>query len=227
MTKSRVVTILRIMYPVWTLIAMMSLMFLPAVVIVPGNSAQTVDNLLNNEILYNLSIIGSLITQLIHIAIVLLLWYLFEGINKIQNGLLLTFGLISVPIAMFNTINLLAAQLAVNSSPFLSGLTNEQAQSLMMFFLTLNDKGTLIAQIFWGLWLFPLAALIYQSGYVNKINVYFLVVAGFGYFFASLGTLLTPQYSSSLLFTLFTIMSMGEILFMLWFVIGGAKIQDN
>jgi hypothetical protein len=97
----------------------------------------------------------------------------------------------------------------------------------MMFFLNLNDKGILIAQIFWGLWLFPIALLIYESGYFRKITGHFLIIAGFGYLLASFGEMIYPESTSSPIFTLFTLMSMGEILFMLWVVIGGAKFSEE
>ena len=87
-------------------------------------------------------------------------------------------GLISVPMAMFNTINLMAAHTAVSGADVLSGLTSAQSQSLMMFFINLDDKGMLLVQIFWWLWLFPIATLIYKSG-TSKITGHFLVIAGF------------------------------------------------
>lgn len=225
-TRKKTVTMLRIIYPAWTIIAMVSLMYIPTAVIVPGDLNMTAENLLSNEFLYNLSIAGSLLTQLIHIIMVLLFWHLFKSTNKSLAGLVLVFGLVSVPIAMLNSINVFAANLVVSNSDFLSSFSAAQSQSWMMFFLNLNDKGILIAQIFWGLWLFPIALLIYESGYFRKITGHFLMIAGFGYLLASFSEMIYPE-STSVIFTIFTIMSMGEILFMLWIVIGGAKLSEE
>lgn len=226
-SQHRTVTILRFLYPVWTVIALLSLMYISSELIAPGNLLATSQNIQANAILYNLSIAGSLITQLIHIFIVLLLWHLFKSVNRNLAGLILVLGLVSVPIAMFNTVNIFAAQLAVTNDDFLNGITTLQSQSLMMFFLNLYEKGLLVAQVFWGLWLFPIAFLIYESGYFRKITGHFLIIAGFGYALASFGEIIFPAASSSFIFTIFTIMSMGEILFMLWVVIGGAKLPKE
>ena len=67
-SKRGIVTTLRILYPVWTLIALPSLMYVTAAVVVSGDPASTASNLTANPFLYNLSIIGSLVTQLIHIV---------------------------------------------------------------------------------------------------------------------------------------------------------------
>lgn len=226
-TRKKTVMMLRIIYPAWTIIAMASLMYIPTAVIVPGDTHLTAENLLSNEFLYNLSIAGSYLTQLIHIIMVLLFWHLFKPINKNLAGLILVFGLVSVPISMLNSINTFAANLVVSNPDFLSSFSAAQSQSWMMFFLNLNDKGMLIAQIFWGLWLFPIALLIYESGYFSRITGHFLMIAGFGYLLASFGEMIFPESTSSLIFTIFTIMSMGEILFMLWVVIGGAKFSEE
>jgi hypothetical protein len=226
-TPQKTVTILRILYPLWTIIAAASLMYIPSEIMVPEHAKLTAENLLSNEFLYNLSLAGSLITQLIHIIMVLLFWHLFKPISQNLSGLILVFGLISVPIAMFNSINGFAANLVVNSPDFLSSFSNDQAQSWMMFFLNLHDIGILIAQIFWGLWLFPIALLIYQSGIFHKITGHFLMIAGFGYVLASFGEMIYPESTSSIVFSIFTIMSMGEILFMLWLVIRGARSYER
>lgn len=226
-SQHRTVTLLRFLYPVWTVIAMLSLMYISAELIVPDNPLSTAQNIRDNAMLYNLSIAGSLITQLIHIFIVLLLWHLFKSVNRNLSALILVLGLVSVPIAMLNSVNTFAAQLAVSNDAFLYGITTLQSESLMMFFLKLYEKGLLIAQVFWGLWLFPIAFLVYESGYFHKITGHFLIIAGLGYVLASFGEIIFPASSSTFVFTIFTIMTMGEILFMLWVVIGGAKLSKD
>jgi hypothetical protein len=226
-SKRKTVSWLRILYPVWTVIAMASLMYVPAAVLVEGDAALTARQLLSNELLYHLSIAGSLLTQLIHIIMVCLFWQLFKTVDRNLAGLFLIFGLVSVPIAMLNVSYLFSAHWVLSSPEVLNSFSAEQVEAWMMFFLNLNDKGLLIAQIFWGLWLLPIASLIYKSGYFHKITGHFLVIAALGYVMASFGNIIYPTARSSMIFTIFTIMSMGEILFMLWVVIAGARLPNE
>jgi hypothetical protein len=86
---------------------------------------------------------------------------------------------------MLNTLNQVAALLVLSGADYLTVFTADQSQSLMMFFLNLNEQGILIASIFWGLWLFPIGTLIYESRYFPKILGHLMILAGFGYLLAA------------------------------------------
>lgn len=122
------------------------------------------------------------------------------------------FALVSIPIAMLNELNNIAA-LLVHNNP-------EQ----MKFFLDLNAQGVTIASIFWGLWLFPLGYLIYKSGYFPKIIGIPVLIAGFGYTLGSFLKLLTPDLKTFL--SILDFMDFGEIIFILWLVFRGVKLKQ-
>ena len=71
------------------------------------------------------------------------------------------FGLIvvSIPIVLANELNAIAALILVRGADFLSIFDKPQREALAMLFLKLHGQAFLIAEIFWGLWLFPLASL--------------------------------------------------------------------
>jgi len=134
---------------------MFSILYVPSKLIVLGDAAITANNIIANEMLFRMGIIGSLITQLILIFAVLALYKLFKPVDKNQALLMVIFALVGVPIAMVNTLNRVAALLVLNGADYLKVFGADQLQSLMMFFLNLNAEGVFIASIFWGLWLFP------------------------------------------------------------------------
>ena len=117
----------------------------------PAKSWQT-------KFLFRAGIVGSLITQLIFIFVVLLLYKLFESVSKNHSLLMVVLALVSVPIAMLNELYNVAALLLLKNP------------DQMMFFLNLHAQGMVIASIFWGLWLFPLGSLIYKSSYFQKLS---------------------------------------------------------
>lgn len=212
-SQHQTVTILRFLYPIWAIMGAFSIMYVPSALIVPGNAATTASNIISNEFLFRAGIAGSLITQLIFIFAALFLYKLFEQVNKNQSLLMVILALISVPIAMLNTLNSVAALLSLKNA--------EQ----MMFFLDLNAQGIIIASIFWGLWLFPLGYLIYKSGYFPKIIGISVIIGGIGYTLGSFMKLLMPNLG--LFLSLLEIMTFGEIIFLVWLLIKGAKFPQN
>jgi len=225
-SQRRAVTILRILYPIWAVVGMFGLMYVPSRLIVPDDAATTASNLVSNELLFNAGIVGSLVTQLIHIVVVLVLYELFKPVSKRQAALIVVLGLVGVPIAMFATVGQAAALMIAKGAGTLSAFSADQAQSLMMFFLDLNDQGVLVASIFWGLWLFPIGTLTYESGYLPKLFGHCMIAAGVGYFLGSLGHLLSP-IDEGIFFQVMDILVFGEIIFMLWFVVRGARLPDT
>ena len=92
----------------------------------------------------------------------------------------------------------------------------------MQLFVDLNAQGVAIASIFWGLWLFPLGILIIRSGYFPKIVGWTVIIAGIGYTLDSFLKLLVPEFAA--LSVIFQVMTIGEIVFLLWLTIKGARL---
>ena len=224
-TQRKAVTILRILYPIWAIVGIFSIIYVPTTLIVAEDAAATAGNILANESLFSMGIVGSLITQLILIVVVLVLYKLFKPVNKNHASLMVIFALVGVPIAMLNTLNRIAALLLLNGADYLKVFGADQLQALMMFFLNLNEQGVIIASIFWGLWLFPLGYLIYKSGYFPRILGVLVTMAGFGYLIGSFTHFLLPNYEA--IASVLEIMTFGEVLFMGWVVLKGAKLPSK
>ena len=222
LTQQKAVTILRILYPIWAVVGIFSIMYVPATLIVQGDATTTANNILDNELLFRMGIVGSLITQLIFILVVLVLFKLFKQVNENHASLMVIFALVSVPIAMLNTLNRVAALLLLNGADYLQVFGADQLHAQMMLFLNLNEQGVLIASIFWGLWLFPLGYLIYKSGYFPRILGVLVIMAGFGYLIDFFTHFLLPNYET--IGPVLELMTVGETIFMAWVLLKGAKI---
>ena len=57
----KAVTFLRLLYPIWAVVGLFSIMYVPATLIVPGDAATTANNIMASESLFRLSL------SLIHI----------------------------------------------------------------------------------------------------------------------------------------------------------------
>jgi hypothetical protein len=86
-------------------------------------------------------------------------------------------------------------------------------------FLHLHIVGVYVVDIFWGLWLFPLASLTYQSNFIPKIIVFVLVISGLGYIIDSLSFIINQEAHAMLSKYLWFPEALGEVVMLLWLLI--------
>ena len=130
-----------------------SLVYVPSVLIVPGDAATTTNNILASESLFRLGIVSALITQTVQILLVLALYKLLKPVNRNHALLMVIFILLGVPIAMLNELNHFVVLLLLSGAEYLTVFTADQLQALVPLFLDLHEHGIMIAYI-----LGPLAA---------------------------------------------------------------------
>ena len=86
----KTITQLRILYPVWTVISIFSLLYAPT--------------LASESTLFKVGQLGQIVVQVFQIVIALLLYKLFMEIDKEQSSLIVVFGLLGVPFSMMAII---------------------------------------------------------------------------------------------------------------------------
>lgn len=187
------------------------IIYVPSTLIVPGSITTTISNIIENETLFRGSIISALVVQLVNVILPLILFRLFKHINKFMATLMVVFSLLAVPIAFLNEINHLVVLQLLDES--------KESQHLISVLLNLHEQGIIMAQVFWGLWLFPLGYLVYQSGYLPKFIGILLIIGSAGYVVDSFTLILLPQFKIT--FSEFTFL--GEVIFPLWLLIKGIK----
>jgi Domain of unknown function (DUF4386) len=134
--------------------------------------------------------------------------------------------LVSVPISYLNVLNDLAALTFARGPAFLSGVFDKaQLDAFVLFFFRLHNQGVVLAQIFWGLWLFPFGIAVWRSGFIPRFVSVAVMIAGCGYVIASSVSLFLPA-SAQGIGGLAMILGAGELAF-LWLLIWGAKDQPN
>jgi hypothetical protein len=130
-----------------------------------------------------------------------------------------------VPLAFLNSLFQIAALLLTNGADYLKTFEPAQLQSLAMVFLNMHNQGNFIAEVFWGLWLLPLGILVFKSGFFPKILGVFEVIACFGYLADFLVGFLFPDIRGKIHPIAFT-MLFGELPFVLWLIIVGARVKS-
>jgi hypothetical protein len=198
-----------------------ALIYVPSKLIVHGNATATANNIAASETLFRLGIAAQLISQAGFIFVALALYNLLKLVNRRHASLMVTLIVVSIPIAFLNELNGIAALVLVRGADFLSTFEKPQRDALAMLFLNLHDHGFGVAEIFWGLWLFPLELLVYKSRFLPRFLGVWLAIGGFAYVILSLTGVLLPQYQDKV-FTYSQPAFFGEVVLMLWLVIKGA-----
>src|SRR5713226_9314691 len=211
-----------LLYVLMSIVGFFPLMYVPSKLIVHGNAAATANNIAAHETLFRLGIAGELIGYAGFIFVALALYGLLKWVNRRHASLMVLLIVVSVPIAFLNELNSIAALVLVRGADFLSTFDKPQREALAMLFLRLHGQGFVVAEIFWGLWLFPLALLVYRSGFLPRFLGVWLALAGFAWVILSLTGLLLPQYQDKVN-TYSQPALFGEIALMLWLVIKGAR----
>jgi hypothetical protein len=104
------------------------------------------------------------------------------------------------------------------------GFNQRQLETLAYLFFRLHGQGLVVAQIFWGLWLFPFGILVIQSGFIPRFLGYLLFIAAVGYMANSLAALLLPAHRHTVA-QFADILQIAELPIIFWLLIWGAKDQ--
>src|SRR3989454_5580651 len=207
------------------LAAPLRLIYIPSKLFVRGNATATANNIATHELLFRLGIATDLFCGTILIFLVLALYRLLKGVDQNLAVLMVILGgVLPAAVDFFNVLNDAAALMLVRGADFLSVFDKPQRDALAMLFLRLHHQEIVAAEILWGLWLFPLAILTYRSRFLPRFLGVWLIINGFAYLIISFTGLLLPQYEDMVSNIVFPAL-IGEMAFMLWLVIKGAKPQ--
>jgi hypothetical protein len=202
-------------------LAVFGFFYVPSRLIVHGDPAATASNIVASEGLFRTSIVSWLIGHIIFIVLPLVLYKLLKSINKTPALLMVIFIEISIPIVFINEVNRLAVLVLLSGADYLKAFQADQLQAQVMFFLDLHAQGIGVAQVFWGLWLFPLGYLIFKSGFLPRILGIVVIIGGFGLLVDSATLFLFPDSNVRVSH----ITGLAEIPLGLWLLIKGVNIE--
>jgi hypothetical protein len=189
----------------------MGILYIPTNIIVVNDIGATIENLIKDEMCVRVAITSAFLVQLVNIFVVLFLYKLLKNVSKPLAVFMVISILLAIPIAFVNELNYFAVlHLLPNAS---------ENQNLISLFLNLHESGIFIAQIFWGIWLFPMGMLVYKSGFLPKTIGVLLMIGCFGYMIDSFVYFIIPNFDIT--FSEFTLI--GEVALPLWLIFKGVK----
>ena len=210
------------LYLLLALSGMLSLMYVPSVLIVEGNAAETVANITASPSLYRIGIVSGLVCQTSFLVLAIVLYQLLRHVNGSHALAMLVFVVSSVPIMFIVSVNELEVLALVSGKAYLN--SPEELYKQVLKSLSLRGHGILVAEIFWGLWLFPLGYLVYTSNMFPKVLGVLLMVSCLAYLIGVSVAIFAP-HRIELTYPGAVVSAVAEFSFLLWLMIKGVKQQ--
>jgi hypothetical protein len=171
--------------------------------------------------------IGSVISLFSVVFFLLAAWYLYVLLKSVNKDLALLFLLLNLggfAIWCFSTLNLFASLLLLSGADYLQVFQPDQLQAQALLFINLRKNGAIVAQIPYGIWLFPLGYLVFKSGFLPKILGILLIVDCFGLLIWVVQFFLLPAYEV-ISYPFMAVSFIAELSLTLWLLIRGVKDQ--
>ena len=221
MSKIRIARLAGLAYLILVVTGIFNLVYVPSQLIVWGDAAITANNILNSEFLFRLGIVAGIISYISFLILPVILYKLFESVDRTYAVLMVVLAVVSVPISIFNMTNKVDILTLLSGAQYLDTFEIEQIHTRVMLLLKSYYNGISVVQIFWGLWLFPFGYLVFKSGYLPKIFGILLMMGCFSYLIKFFGHFLFPSFDIPSFVSIPG--SLGEIGICLWLLVMGVK----
>lgn len=191
--------------------------------VIPENAAETVQNILAHKTLFTSAILGYLIAFLCDVLVAWALYLLLKPVDENLSLLTAWFRLVYTVIALVALLNLVTVSGLLSASNSLAGSQPNQLYAQVMLLLTTFRSHWYFGLLFFGIHLGLLGYLVFRSNYIPKVVGVLLIIAGLGYLLSNLKPFLFPDINLN--FAEYTFY--GELIFMLWLLIKGARIKQS
>jgi hypothetical protein len=214
-----------LLYFLSSLVGAPALLYVPGKLIVEGDAAATADRLRASGGLLRLGIASELAGFSIFVFVAITLYRLFKSVSERHALAMMVLILISIPITFAGVLPEIAALDLANggsgSAAYLSAVDAPQRDALAYLCLHLHAKGYSVAEVFWGLWLFPFGVCVIRSGFIPRLLGVLLMIAAFGYLASAASSLVLPGQADAL--APLTKLTALELPIIFWLLIWGAR----
>ena len=172
--------------------------------------------------LYRMGIAAWMLNQLAFLALGLTFYRVLRPVQPAVAFAMVALVVVSVPIGLTGAVHRLDALAWATDGV---SLADEELRAAFAAQAIQSWRNTiLVVQAFWGLWLLPLAFLLWRTRLVPTLLVAALALGCFGYLLVVFGDVLDPTFAESRLARMATLpASIGEIGTCLWLLIAGAR----
>jgi hypothetical protein len=212
-------------YLLLAVLAPISTLYVPSRIVVAGDATATARGIVTHASLYRAGIVGSLASNVVMLCVVASLYALLRDVDRRLARLMVLLAVSGVAIANVVTFHQIAPLVLLSGADFLQAIPQPQLDALAYGFLRIARAGGELATAFWGLWLFPLGALVMRSRFLPRLLGVLLIVNGVAYVLVCLAGLAAPAYLGLVNRVAMPFYLTGELATIGWLVVKGAAAR--
>ncbi|MGA2765678.1 MAG: DUF4386 domain-containing protein [Spirochaetia bacterium] len=190
---------------------------------VSGNAAATAGNVVANSGLVRLGVVAHLLDGTFFVFLAMILYVLLQHVHKSVARAMLVLVALATGIICLNAVFQFEGLRVATDASYAAAFGAAGSNALVLLLLDTQHFGTLIAQVFFGLWLLPLGYLVYKSGLFPKWLGVVLVVGGVSYLVDLLALFLFPAFGQEIHTFVVIPSAIAEISMVLYLLVIGVK----
>ena len=198
--------------------------YVPATIVVYGDAAATINNILTNESLYRFGLGVHIIIVLCNIPLAVIFYDLFELANKSLSRLVMLFILVAATIEGVSLINKFVPLILLQSAAI---MTTEQLQATAYMHFLLQDIGFNLSLAFFGCYCLLAGYLIFRLRILPRITGPLLAIGGACYLINSFANFLVPEFAAGLFPYILIPCFLGEATLCLSLLIKGVNVEQK
>ena len=190
--------------------------------IVWGDLAATAHNIQQSVLFFRGAFLVEIVATLLFLCATWSYYVLLKPVGRNLALLLVLLNLAGVAVEGASAVIRFGALKCLTDTDLLHGFTADQMQAMAMRLLRVGGTGMIVANLFYGAWLFPFGWLVYKSGFIPRFWGILLIADCFCLWICFVQMCLFPEYEKWT-YPLFPIMFIAEVGTALWLVIKGAN----
>ena len=195
---------------------------------VQGDATATARNVLDNASLVRFGFVADLVQATLMLFVVMALYRLLQHVNVNVARMMVIFVVVSVAITCLNMVFQFGSVLVAEDATYAAAFGVQGSEGLVLLLLDLQHAGYLIAQIFFGLWLFPLGLLAFRSGMFPRVIGVLLMAGTVAYLADALLQFLAPGLADAISApALIPVVILAEVSMLAYLLIKGVKTAPS
>jgi hypothetical protein len=192
--------------------------------VVPGDDAVTVNNIIANEVLFRVSIVGEIMMFVLVVLLSLALYVILKTVNRNLALLALLWRLGEAIIG--GGVTVLSGLIPLLLLQGHGAFEEEQVQALVGLFLDVRSAGLDVVLIFIGMGGTLFCYLFFRSKYVPGMLAAWGMVTYVSMLMLGSASILLPNLPESVKMVFYAPGALFEILFGLWLLIKGVNVEQ-
>src|SRR5579872_1073156 len=194
---------------------------------IAGNALSTMGNVVANSELVRIGVVSHLLDGTFFVFLAMALYTLLAHVNKTAARAMLILVILATGIICLNSVFEFEALRVATGAVSMNSLGQSGSNALVLLLLDTQHYGTLIAQVFFGLWLVPLGYLVYKSELFPKWLGLLLIVGGICYLVDLFAVFLSPDFSQKIHAIVIIPSAIAEISMVLYLLVVGVRTQKS